>query len=44
MLFLFLRRNAYIISNILSVSRGRRSRDRMVIGFITTYALSASHQ
>jgi hypothetical protein len=30
-------------NNILVVTRGRRGRDRMVVGFITTYAISAYH-
>jgi hypothetical protein len=29
--------------NTLLLSRGRRSRDRMVVGFTTTYAISAYH-
>ena len=29
--------------NTLLLSRGHRSRDRMVVGFTTTYAISAYH-
>jgi hypothetical protein len=30
-------------ANILSILGNRRGRDRMVVGFITTYAISAYH-
>jgi len=33
----------YIVSLCRNVLRGRRGRDRMVVGFTTTYALSAYH-
>ena len=32
-----------IIMSLYSDSQGRRGRDRMVVGFITTYAISAYH-
>jgi hypothetical protein len=30
-------------SNIVQLCRGRRGRDRMVVGFTTTYAISDYH-
>jgi hypothetical protein len=32
-----------IKNNIVILFRGRRVRDRIVVGFITTYAISANH-
>jgi hypothetical protein len=34
-------RKEYYIFNTLTVSGGRRGRDRMVVGFTITYAISA---
>jgi hypothetical protein len=33
----------YICREILSNNKGRRGHDRMVVGFTTTYAVSAYH-
>jgi hypothetical protein len=32
-----------MVSSVLLRFEGRRGRDRMIIGFITTYAISAYH-
>jgi hypothetical protein len=34
---------AVLVRTILSLIRGRRGRDRMVVGFTTTCAISAYH-
>jgi len=38
-----MKKNHVICNNILSLLRGHRGRDRMVVGFTVTCAISAYH-